>query len=162
MTGQRRPRRKVRHSAFAVHASPLSKKDSEAHSNLCQQLKTSLSLPALLRCELYCDGKGTLNIGDLILPSEFQNYHDNIIGSDSENGNELLDEKSPLGVVVAGGFSPSRGKCHGICFVGAAKLINTMKGTDNGMGMTIPQSNGRKKMMLKVMIVRDASPTGHA
>jgi len=62
--------------------------------------------------------------------------------------------------VVAGGFSPSRGKSHGVCFVGADKLIDTLDGTDHGMGITLPQSNGRKMMTLKVMVVRDSSSTG--
>ncbi|KAL7530991.1 hypothetical protein ACHAXR_003790, partial [Thalassiosira sp. AJA248-18] len=52
-TRHRRPRRKVCPPTSIVAASPLSKNDSEVHSNMCQQLMASLSLPATLRCELY-------------------------------------------------------------------------------------------------------------
>lgn len=171
-----RPRRKVRPPNSTVQASPLSKNDSEAHSDLCQQLMTSLSLPALLRCELYCEEKGTLNTGDLIFPLDLQDDDDSSEGPDSEDGTRNADGKlslstdleegpdndnaklgpSPLGVVAAGGFSPSRGKCHGIGFVGAEKLIAALDGTMHGIGMPIPQSNGRKNMALKVMVVRGA------
>lgn len=157
---KRRPRRTIRSLDWAVSASPLSNEESELHSGLCQQLSASLSLPALLSCELYFDGKGTLNVGDLIYPMD---RHDNTIFSedakpeDGTDGVSVNTNSSPLGVVTGGGFSPSRGKCHGIGFVGAARLINALKGTVHGMGLVIPQSHGRKKMTLKVMVVRDAS-----
>lgn len=157
---KRRPRRTVRPHNWAVHASPLSRKEAELHSSLCQQLSSSLSLPALLRCELYCEEKGTLNVGDLIFPLD---RHDNDGScsetSESENGTSTANvnaHSSLLGVVTGGGFSPSRGKCHGIGFVGAAKLINALDGTVHGMGLIVPQSNGHRKMVLKVMVMRDA------
>lgn len=163
---RRRPRRKVRPPNVGVHASPLSKIESEAHSNLCQELKASLSLPALLRCELYCEGKGTLTVGDLILPLHSNDDdEDNICAQGSnlneeEEGSAASVHADPLGVVVAGGFSPSLGKCHGIGIIGASKFIDALDGTFHGMGMTMPQFNGQRKMALKVMITRDASPVG--
>mmetsp|Transcript_16451 Transcript_16451/g.35551 ORF Transcript_16451/g.35551 Transcript_16451/m.35551 type:complete len:875 (-) Transcript_16451:39-2663(-) len=162
-TRHRRPRRKVRPPNLSVHASPLSRQESQAHSNMCQQLSSSLSLPALLRCELYCEGKGAFNIGDLIFPLDLQDSDDISEGSELDDGASNADEKSqslPLGVVVAGGFSPSRGRYHGIGFVGAAKLMDALDGTVHGMGMATPQSNGQKKMALKVMLVRDVSCAG--
>ena len=158
----RRPRRKVLPPHWVVHASPLSKKESDFHSLMCQQLRASLSLPALVRCELYCDGKGELNIGDLIFPLTSQ-CDDGIgsVGSDLDGHADVQAHPSPLGVVTAGGFSPSRGKCHGLGFVGAAKLIDALDCT-HGMGMTMPQSNGLRRMVLKVMIVSDTSSAGCA
>ena len=163
---RRRPRRKVRPPNSIVHASPLSLKVSEAHSSFCQQLKASLSLPALLRCELYCEGKGTLEVGNLILSlvskndgiGDVSNFDDGV-GNDDVN-DEKTRASVPLGVVVAGGFSPSRGKCHGIGFVGAAKLIGSLDGTSHGIGMTIPKSNGQKVMMLKVVVAKSCAECG--
>ena len=155
---QRRPRRPPN---SIVSASPLSVKDSEAHSNMCQQLKASLSLPAMLRCELYCNGKGTFNVGDMILALCTQETSDDASeGSASEDGSDAEENAHkplPLGVVVAGGFSPSRGLYHGVGFVGAAKLIDALDGTIHGKGIIMPQSNGQKKMALKVLISRDTS-----
>jgi hypothetical protein len=154
----RRPRRKVLPPHWVVHASPLSKKESDFHSQLCQQLRASLSLPALVRCELLAS-KGALKIGDLIYPLTSECDDDGSVGSSLNDGAghaDIQSHPSPLGVVTAGGFSPSRGKCHGIGFVGAAKLIDALDVT-HGMGISIPQSNGLKKMVLKVMIVSDTS-----
>jgi hypothetical protein len=158
---KRRPRRTVRPANWAVHASPLSKKEAELHSGLCQQLSSSLSLPALLRCELYFEEKGTLNVGDLIYALDRNDSDENCL-EDSELGDAIgvanvNAHSSPLGVVTGGGFSPSRGKCHGIGFVGAAKLINALNGTVHGMSLIIPQSNGHRKMVLKVTVTREAS-----
>lgn len=152
---KRRPRRTVRPPDWAVRASPLSNKETELHSSLCQQLSSSLSLPALLRCELYFEGKGTLGVGDQILPMTRPNDQN---GSEAGDSDEYkLIHSSPLGVVTGGGFSPSRGKYHGIGFVSAAKLINALDGTVHGMGLVIPQSDGQRKMALKVMVVQGAS-----
>ena len=160
---KRRPRRRVRPPNSTIQASPLSKDESEAHSNLCRQLRESLSLPAMLRCELFCDGKGSLNVGDLILPICLRNDSDaGISGQDSDCDDSVEDgqsQLSPLGVVVAGGFSPSLGKYHGTGFVGAAKLIDALDGTIHGMGMTIP-SNGQRKMALRVKIIQNEASDG--
>lgn len=157
----RRPRRKVLPPHCVVHSSPLSKKEKKNHSNMCQQFRASLSLPALVRCELNCVGKSVLKIGDLIFP--MREYDDGFaVGSnlDDDAGHTYRElHPSPLGVVTAGGFSPCRGKCHGIGFVGAAKLIDALDST-HGMGMAIPQSKGMKKMALKVMISSNTSSVG--
>ncbi len=158
--GKRRPRRTVRPLGWAVCASPLSNKESALHSGLCQRLSASLSLPALLRCELYFERKGTINVGDLIFPMDRHDDEKNSGTSESEDGTDVASvnaNSSPLGVVTGGGFSPSRGKCHGIAFVGAAKLIKALDGTVHGIGLSTPQSHGHRTMALKVMVVKDAS-----
>ena len=138
-TGQRqtrRPRRPVRPSNVAVHAPPLSKDEKETHSKLCQQLKTSLSLPALLRCEIFFEGKGSPSVGGVIYSRE-----------------EKLDE-SPLGLVIAGGFSPTRGRSYGVAFVSAAMFIDALDGTDHGMVKD-------EKMFLEVAVAKGlSSPKG--
>ena len=83
------------------------------------------------------------------------------VGPNLDGHADVQSHPSPLGVVTAGGFSPSRGKCHGIGFVGAAKLIDALDCT-HGMGMTMPQCNGLRMMVLKVMIVSDTSSAGCA
>lgn len=113
---KRRPRRPVRPSNVAINAPSLSKEEKIAHSKTCKQLSESLSLPALLRCELFFDGKGSPSVGDIIFSLC-----------------EKPGEESTLGLVVAGGFSPSRGKAYAVAFVGAAKFIGALDGTQHGM-----------------------------
>lgn len=113
---KRRPRRPVRPPNVAINAPALSKEEKIAHSKTCQQLNESLSLPALLRCELYFDGKGSPSVGDIIFSLS------------QKSGGE-----STLGLVVASGFSPSRGKAYAVAFVSAAKFIGALDGTEYGM-----------------------------
>jgi hypothetical protein len=116
-----------------------------------------------VRCELDCDGKGAIEVGDLILPWNSFSDDCSSTGSDFDDGTDQVNEQShasPLGIVAAGGFSPCRGRCHGIGFVGAAKLLDALDGT-LGMGMAIPQSKQRK-MVLQVKIVSDTSSSGHS
>lgn len=160
---RRKPRRKVLPPQLIVRASPLSKEESHLHSKLGQQLIVALSLPGLVRCELYCDGKGTIKVGDLILPWISSSDDSSSTGSNFDDGAGQIDEQShasPLGIVAAGGFSPCRGLCHGIGFVGAAKLLHALDGT-LGMGMAIPLSKQRK-MVIKVIIVSDTSSSGRS
>ena len=110
---------------------------------------------------LYCDGKGAIKVGDLIFPWTTSSDDGCNAESDFDDGADQVDKQShasPLGIVAAGGFSPCRGHCHGIGFVGAAKLLDALDGT-LGMGMSIPQSKQRK-MVLKVIIVSDTSSPG--
>ena len=135
----RRPFRSV------IKASPLSKQELEAHFDLCQNLLNSPSLPSLLRCEVCCDGKGTLLPGDLMFPL--------ITKNDNSNKDATKDKGSidPLGVVTCGGYSRTRGTCHGVGFISAARVIGSlMDGSVDGMGIKQPQLNGSSKMMLKV------------
>jgi hypothetical protein len=160
---RRKHRRKVLSPKLIVRASPLSKVESYLHSKMCQQLIAALSLPGLVRCELDCDGKGAIEVGDLILPWTSSSDDDNGAGSYFDDGADQVVEQShvsPLGIVAAGGFSPCRGRCHGIGFVGAAKLLDALDGT-LGMGMVIPQSKQRK-MVLQVKIVSDTSSSGNS
>lgn len=151
---RRKLRRRVRAPTVSVRASPLTKKDAAAHSALCRQLKSSLLLPVLLRCELHCEGRGTLHTGDLVFP---ETAHGKIINVNAEIEKAVSavhdrPRASPLGVVVTGGFSPCRGRCHGIGFISAERFIDSLDGTTEGVGITIPQSNGQKMMALKVLI----------
>lgn len=138
-TQRRRPRRPVRSSNLAVHAPPLSKDERERHSQLCQQLKASLSLPALLRCGVFFEGKGSPSVGDVIYSFTPRDDGNN---DDSPKG---LHQESPLGLVIASGFSPTRGRSYGVAFVSAAMFIDVLDGTDHGMIKD-------KKMFLEVAV----------
>lgn len=144
-TQTRRPRRPVRPSNAAVNAPSLSKAEKEAHSKLCQKLKASLSLPALLRCELIFDGKGSPAIGDIIYTFS---PRDNDCGCNSSKG---LGNESHLGLVIAGGFSPTRGRSYGVAFVSAAMFIEALDGTEHGMVKD-------ERMFLKVDVAKGHSP----
>ncbi|KAL7505748.1 hypothetical protein ACHAXN_003187 [Cyclotella atomus] len=133
-----------------VKASRLSKSQAEAHFSLCNNLLDALSLPAVLRCEITCFGKGTLEPGDLLFPLE------NIAAANDGSENKERDSMAPLGVVAAGAFSPSRGTYYGVGFVGASRFIEAlMHCTVDGMGMK--GIDGCPKMMLKVHL-RKVSP----
>ena len=75
----------------------------------------------------------------------------------SEETSPELTRPLPLGVVVAGGFSPCRGKCHGVGFLGAARFIEALDGSVHGMGMATPQMSGKKQMMLRVKVMCSSS-----
>ena len=139
---KRRPRRAMRPSNLAVHVPPLSKSEKEAHSKLCQQLKASLSLPALLRCEVFFVGKGLPSVGDFIF--SFTARGDNSVKS--------ADNQIPLGLVIAGCFSPTRGRSIGVAFVSAAKFIDALDGTEHGMVKD-------DSMFLEVAVANGTSPT---
>jgi len=148
-TGQtRRPRRPVRPSNMAVHAPPLSKDERETHSKLCQQLKASLSLPALLRCEIVFEGKGSPSVGDVIY--SFTSRDD----SSEDDSVQSLGKESPLGLVIAGCFSPTRGRSYGVALVSAARFIDALDGTEHGMVKD-------ERMFLEVAIAKGLSSPRH-
>ncbi|EJK65796.1 hypothetical protein THAOC_13308 [Thalassiosira oceanica] len=139
-TTTRRPRRRKRSPNSFVKASSLSTAEYSSQSNLCRQLKSSLSLPAILRCELICEGKGRFEVGDSIFT---------VSRDPGEANGEAVNQ--PLGFVSSCGFSPSRGKPHGVGFIGASRFIDALDRTEHAVGVTIPQSNERK-MALRVVV----------
>jgi len=144
----RRPRRPVRPSNVAAHAPPLSKGEKEGHSKLCQQLKASLSLPALLRCEIFFEGKGSPSVGDFIY--SFTSKDD----TSNDDSPKSSDKESLLGLVVAGSFSPTRGRSYGVAFVSAAMFIDALDGTEHGMVK-------EEQMFLEVAIAKGPSSPRH-
>jgi hypothetical protein len=127
-----------------IRASPLSKNESESHFNVCRNLLGALSLPALLRCEIYCDGKGMMDPGDLMFPLSSND-------GNSDHTDTRSDNIFPIGVVAAGCYSPSRGICYGVGFISASRFIQMlMDGTVDGVGMKLSHAHVSPKMMLKV------------
>ena len=110
---RRRPRRRIRPIQRSVRALSLTGEQSMAHEDFCQALLSSLSLPALLRCHVVIEGRGTVEPGACI--------------SVRENGTQSCPGKPlRLGLVAAGAFSMSRGSSHGTAFVGAARLLQCL------------------------------------
>lgn len=145
----RRPRRPVRPSNVTVHAPPVSMDEKERHSQLCKQLKASLSLPALLRCELFFEGKGSPSVGDVIYSFSSRDENSN------DGSSKSFDQESPLGLVTAGGFSPTRGRSYAVAFVSAAKFIDALDGTKHGMVKD-------EKMFLEVAVAKGLSTPRHS
>jgi hypothetical protein len=106
---QQKKRRKCRPWNQVVSAPQLSQTDRESIGGLCRQMLSSLSLPGVLLCHIQIVEKGSLGVGDEIL---------------SQNLEHGQGERIVLGRVTAGGFSSSRGKCHGVGILGAARLLD--------------------------------------
>lgn len=135
---RRRPRRRVRPPSISVPMHKLSNKEADAHSDSCETLLRSLSLPALIFCHVKIEGKGTMTTCRRIYASmddaEEPGYFDFLLGE-----------------IVAGSFSTSRGCVHGVGFVGAARLLHVLS-SDNGRlsGVAVARPDGTRCAELKV------------
>jgi hypothetical protein len=137
----RRKRRRTRHPTQLVSAMPLSNDQAQEFTETCRLLQKSLTLPAVLSCHVQVSGPGTILPGAHLL-----------FGNDGDN-------KSPLGIVTAGGFSPARGGCHGVGIVGAARLLEVLASAAVGeeerkrRGAVIVRNlNGTREIQLLIMI----------
>jgi hypothetical protein len=108
---QRKRRRKAKESSWICHVIPLNRTEAESHKLSCTALLHSMSLPALIACQLKVLGKGTLKPGAQI-----------------HGGSEATDSL-PLGYVTAASFSATRGCSHGTGVVGASLLLRTVIGS---------------------------------
>ena len=104
----RRNRRMVQPLSAMVFTPPLTNKASKQYGLACTTLLQSLSLPAIIQCQLYVHGRGTIVAGDQLLIM--------IAGS-----------TQILGYATYGGFSSSRGLCHGSGFISAARLLTLLQ-----------------------------------
>lgn len=144
-TKTRRPRRPVRPPSVSIQLGRLSNEEADRHENTCETLLLSLSLPALIRCHIKIDGKGTLTGGGRILASM----------CDNEEQTGYIEYL--LGTTVAGSFSLSRGLAHGVGFVGAARLLHVL-GSDYGRSscVAVNRPNGTRHIELQVSIKSSA------
>eukprot|EP00980_Cylindrotheca_fusiformis_P002042 scaffold449_cov138-Cylindrotheca_fusiformis.AAC.18 len=121
-TGSTRRRRKHRragsHNGFAK-APPLSKDQTKMWKEACTVLKSSLSLPAVLICQVQVSGRGTIVTGATVQISSIT-----------------------LGYVTCGAFSLKRGSCHGIVVVGAGRLLEALTTIEGNMGRIFRPPNG--------------------
>ena len=138
----RRPRRPVRPESTSVQLSRLTSEEGLAHENQCESLLASLSLPALVRCHVRMEGKGTVEPCGRIFVSM----------CDLEEQKGYIDYL--LGTCVCGSFSMSRGSTHGAGFVGAARLLHVL-GSEHGRLSCVAvnsRADGTKHVELKVVI----------
>eukprot|EP00978_Attheya_sp_CCMP212_P048110 scaffold474080_cov63-Attheya_sp.AAC.5 len=138
---KRRPRRRVRPPNESVTALPLAPDEAENHQNMCKAMSSNLSLPALLRCQIRMDLKGTLELGACIYSSETPT---------SPSVEDRDDQK--LGHIMAGSFSPSRGYIHGVGFVSAKRLLHAVASATKTAGAVVQQCHGTKSMELRVWV----------
>jgi hypothetical protein len=97
---KRRNRRKSRPLNQVVRALQLSRDQMVSLRQTCKSLRASLSLPAVLTGGIRINGTGQLAAGAQVWFSDVL-----------------------LGQATAGMFSLTRGTCHGIAVVGAARLV---------------------------------------
>ncbi len=121
---RRRNRRSTRPKNQTIIPPPLSKASRVSLGDYCHRLSTSLSLPAVLLVHIRAVGKGKIAPGMSILCAD-------------SNSVDIL------GRITAGGFSPSRGICHGIGVVGAVRLLEYLVRTTNEDSNTSTTSYGR-------------------
>lgn len=122
-------RRKRRPSNNAVHveAPVLPPELADAHRQRCDSLIKSLSLPAILQCYLQITAKGKL-----------------------KPGSRILDVKlNHIGFVASGAFSHSRGRCHGLGFIGASKFLSIAMHREDTV---VTKYNGCKELQLRALV----------
>ena len=113
----RRRRRKVRSSDETVIVPPMRAANLQQHQSYCSNLLNSLTIPALLRCHIKVEGRGTLQAGMIITANV----------SDSE----MSKEATELGFVTSGGFSQSRGEVIGVGIVSSQRFLSFLSGAKN-------------------------------
>lgn len=106
---KRRNRRPVRRPNELCRVNLLSREQADAHMHSCSTLLQSLSLPAVVACQLQVVGTGTLMPGACIYSPE-----------DSETKPCLL------GHVTAESFSVGRGRSCGTGIVGASPFLRSI------------------------------------
>jgi hypothetical protein len=109
---RRRNRRPARPKNQVVLSPPLSRAFRANLGDYCQKLSSSLSLPAVLLVHLRAVGNGKIRPGMAI--------------TCAGNACPTAAAAGILGRITAGGFSTSRGVCHGIGVVGAIRLLDYM------------------------------------
>jgi len=130
---RRRPRRKVRSSDETVIVPPMQAANLQQHQSYCSNLLNSLTIPALLRCQIKVDGRGTLQAGMIITANV----------SDSE----MSKEATELGFVTSGGFSQSRGEVIGVGIVSSERFLSFLSGGKNGDFLLLTQHSVRSIAM---------------
>ena len=105
---KRRRRRKAKPFSEICHVTPLNRDEAERHMLSCKVLMQSLSLPAVIVCQLKVIGKGTMKPG-----------------AEIHSGSEA-SKPHAIGYVTASSFSAARGCIHGTGIVGASLLLRTI------------------------------------
>jgi hypothetical protein len=124
-----RKHRRARRSNDVVQPPPLSRNQAEIWNQSCNILGSSLSLPAVLVCQVLVSGRGTIASGATVELSSIL-----------------------LGFVTVGSFSLKRGSCHGIAVVGAARLLQALTTIEGSLGRVVRLPNGSCEIQLAVTV----------
>jgi len=117
---------------------PSSKEDSDVRRTKAASLERSLSLPALLRCQIRVVGRGSVYQGDSLYAYELLR--------DRKTKHQWKDQ---LGVIVFdGSFDTSMGQVYGIGFVGARCLLKYLSSCQNAAVMI---QNGRIELLVNIV-----------
>ena len=136
---RRRPRRKVQANNRSIVLPPIGEDLLEEHNKFCATLLNSLSLPALLRCHLVVEGKGTLRPGMTIACKD-------VDGESAES-----ESKQILGYVGAGGFSQTRGNFHGVGIVSSKVFLFFLRAEGHGRFMSVDRY-GQRTTAIRVAV----------
>ena len=104
----RRPRRKVSPIGSLVMAPPLSRAAAKQHLDACRTLLASLTLPAVISCQLRVDGRGTIGAGTRLSAS-------------------MAGETLVLGYATMGSFSTTTGLYRGTGFISAERFLTLLQ-----------------------------------
>lgn len=128
-SNKRRKHRRAKPGNTATQIQPLSKGQIEEWRAMTKALYSNLSLPAVLQAHVVLTGEGKLDVGDPILVGSIK-----------------------LGSVTAASFSPSRGQCHGLAILGAARLLDELSSMQapSVAGRIVRLLNGRQQVCLSV------------
>lgn len=148
---RRRNRRPSRPKNKVILSPPLPEAAKVSLGDYCHNLSSSLTLPAVLMVHIRAIEQGTIAPGMAIV------------------GAGMNRDECILGKITAGGFSSSRGVCHGIGIVGAVRLLDylarttsseakdgsneTKKNSVSSYGRIVRLANGSQSRHLLVRVV---------
>ena len=140
----RRNRRSSRPKNKIILSPPLSEASRVCLGDYCRNLSSSLTLPAVLMVHIRAIQQGTIAPGMAIL------------------GAGMKGDACILGKIAAGGFSSSRGVCHGIGIIGAVRLLDYLAQSTSSeenddsiksYGRIVRLTNGSQSRQLLVRVV---------
>jgi len=139
-TSRRRKRRRVKPPHELTHTIPISPEQADSLQEMIASLLQALALPAVVSCHIFIAGRGTLDPGCRIWMS-----------------GDSLDDDDLIGFVTAGAFSPTRGRCHGIGIIGAARFLESLlrisrlgKGSAAGRVVVRPDGSRNVETLVRV------------
>ena len=147
----RRRRRRARRPTDLCFAAPLSRDEAFKFRERCRSLRHSLTLPAVLCCHITMVGPGKVLPGAKIL---------SWVGSRAQEKEVGGCQKELIGIVTGGSFSNSRGRCHGVGFLGGARFLQDLEERATGSpfaaighcGLQEAGAYGGRKIVLLVTI----------
>lgn len=130
----RRNRRRSRARDSELQPPPLSWEEAARHQESCCSLMQSLSLPALVLCDVRLSKKGSMDPGARIVAVD--------------------NTDMPIGCVLATSFSAARGCVHGVAVCGAARLLRAVSRVKEDRSLVVVrQVVGQQEARVRVLVV---------